>query len=223
MLPPIQWTDRALDLLGTAIGVHQSVASMWDKCLRKLKASAQHHISFFLPWHAKVQIVKSKMLPLVTYLASVYPIPSKVRQSINRTIERYITNHRNFTLPITTLAWPLHQGCYNVPDIGLYCDLFFLQPIISYIKHRVNLSPATPQTAMVEFHIGLQLSKYYNLSFRNSLPHIARPNVFYAHALALIRKYKFTLEQLYKSSLHQLYHFVIDKTIPHVNTYTSHI
>jgi len=110
-----------------------------------------------------------------------------------------------------------------VPDFGLYCDLFFLQPIISYIKHRLNLSPATPQTAMVEFHIGLQLSKYYNLSFRNSLPHIARPNVFYAHALALIRKYKFTLEQLHKSSLHQLYHSVINKTIPHVNTYTSHI
>jgi len=78
MLPPIQWTNRALDLLGTAIGVHESVASMWDKCLRKLKASARHHISFFLSWHAKVQIVKSKMLPLVTYLASVYPIPSKV-------------------------------------------------------------------------------------------------------------------------------------------------
>jgi len=71
MLPPIQWTDRALDLLGTATGVHESVASMWDKCLRKLKAFARHHISFFLSWHAKVQIVKSKMLPLVTYLASV--------------------------------------------------------------------------------------------------------------------------------------------------------
>ena len=221
-LPPIQWTNRSLDLLGLTVGVHESVAAMWDKCLRKFKASAQHHITFFLSWHAKVQLVKSKMLSLVTYSAAVYPIPSKVRQSINRIVERCMTGHRNLTLPITTLAWPLNLGGYNVSDIGLYCDLIFLQPIISYIKHRLNFSPATAQTAMVEFDNDLQLSKYFDLSFRNSLPHITPPNVFYAHALALIRKHKFTLEQLYKMSLHQLYQFLIHKTTPQVNIYSSH-
>jgi len=222
-LPPIQWTNQSLDLLGCKVGAHESIASMWDKCLRKLKASAQHHTTFFLSWHAKVQIVKSKMLPLVTYPAAIYPLPSTTRKRINTIIERYMTGHRDTTLPITTLALPLNRGGYNLPDISLYCNIFFLQPIIYYIKHRLNLTPATAQTAMVEYHIGLQLSKHFDLPYRNSLPHISRPNIFYANALALIRKYKLTLEQLYKSSKHQLYQSIIETTIPHSSAYTSHI
>ena len=108
-------------------------------------------------------------------------------------------------MPINILAQPLKRGGYNVPDIALYCDIFFLRPVKDYIRHRRNFTPATAQTAMTEFQIGLQLSNLFNLLFKNSLPHISRPNIFYAHTLALLKKYKLNSDQLYKCSLHQLY------------------
>ena len=50
-----------------------------------------------------------------------------------------------------------------------------------------------------------QLSRFLDFPFKNFVPHTARPSFFYAHALALIQKYKLTSEQIDKSSLHQLH------------------
>jgi len=69
---------------------------------------------------------------------------------------------------------------------------------------------------MIEYQIGLQLSKLFDLPCKNSLPHISRPNIFYAHSLALLRKYKLSSDQLYKSPIHQLYRFLINTACPHL-------
>ena len=175
---------------------------------------AKIYSTFFLTMTAKSLIAKRKILPQMTHNANVYPLLHKVQQKINTTIERYIAGSRDMTVPITTLAQPLHRGGYDVPNIPLYCDLFFLRPITDYIKHRRGLIPATAQTAMIEYQIGLQLSKLFDLPFKNSLPHISRPNIFYAHSLALLRKYKLSSDQLYKSPIHQLYGFLINTYYP---------
>ena len=134
-MPRIQWKKDAIHILGSTTGNHESVASLWDKCVRNITATAKHYSTFFLTWTVKSLIVKSKILPLVTYTANVYPLPSKIRQKINGIIERFIAGHRDITIPIYTLAQPLLKCGYNVPDIALYCDLFLLRPIIDYIKH----------------------------------------------------------------------------------------
>ena len=217
-LPRIQWEEKSLHLLGSSIGAHESVASLWDKCIRNITATAKHYSTFFLTWAAKSLIVKSKMLPLVTYIANAYPPPPNIKQRIYRIIEKFITGYRDITLPISILARPLHQGGYNIPDIPLYCNIFFLRPILDYVKHRLDFTPATPQNAMVEFHIGHQLSKLLDLPQKNYLPHTVRPNIFYAHALALVKKYKLTAEHLQKSSIKQLYEFLNSTDRPHTTT-----
>ena len=169
-LPQIQWTSKCLQLLSSTIGTNESVASQWDKCTRNSTAMAKTYSTLFLTITAKSLIAKCKILPQMTYNASVYPLPHKVRQKINTSVERYIAGSRDMTEPITTLAQPLHRGWYNVPNIPLYCDLFFLRPITDYIKHRRDLNPATVQTAKIEYQIGLQLSECclvgpYQLSF----------------------------------------------------------
>jgi len=133
LLPQIQWTSKCLQLLGSTIGTHESVASRWDKCARDSTAMAKTYSTFFLTMTEKSLIARSKILPLMTYNANVYPLPHKVRQKINTTVKRFIAGSRDMTVPITTLAQPLHRGGYNVPNIPLYCDLFFfdLSPITS--------------------------------------------------------------------------------------------
>lgn len=213
-LPQIQWEKESLHL-GSSIGSHESVASLWDKCIRNITATAKYYATFFLTWAAKSLIVKSKMLPLVTHNANVYAPPSKIKQRINRTIEQYIAGHRDITIPINTPAQPLLQGGYNIPDVPLYCDIFFLRPILDYVKHRLDFTPATPQNAMVEFHIGHQLSKLLDLPLKNYLPHTVQPSMFCAHALALIKKYRLTTEHLHKLSINQLYELLISTSRPH--------
>jgi len=60
-----------------------------------------------------------------------------------------------------------------------------------------------------------QLSRLLDFPFKNFVPHTARPSLFYVHALALIKKYKLTSEQLYKSSLHQLHRLLTPTPRPH--------
>ena len=215
-LPQIQWSNKHIQLLGSTIGVHESIASQWDKCVRNSVAMAKTYSTFFLTMTAKALITKSKILPLMTYNANIYPLPHKARQKIKATVERYIAGNRDTTVPIDILAQPLNRGGYNVPDIALYCDIFFLRPVIDYIRHRLNFTPATAQIALTEYQIGLQLSNLFDLPFKNSLPHIARPNIFYAHTLALLKKYKFNSDQLYKCTLHQLYRFVTTSACQHL-------
>ena len=214
-MPRIQWKKDAIHILGSTIGDHESVASLWDKCVRNITASAQHYSTFFLSWTAKTLIIKTKILPLVTYNANVYPPPPKIKQKINKIIERFIAGHRDYTIPIDTLAQPLLKGGYNVPNIALYCDLFLLRPIIDYLKHRVDSTPATAQNAMVEYQTGHQLSKLLELPLKNSIPHITRPSTLYSHVLALVKKYKLNSEQLYKLSLHQIYRMLNSNTRPY--------
>jgi len=75
--------------------------------------------------------------------------------------------------------------------------------------------PCTTQNAMVEFNIGHQLSRLLDFPFKNFVPHTARPSLFYAHALALIKKYKLTSEQIDKSSLRQLHRLLTPTPRPH--------
>jgi len=46
-----------------------------------------------------------------------------------------------------------------------------LKPIYEYCKHRKNDTQPTPQTSFIECHIGRQLSRQCNLTFRKYLPH----------------------------------------------------
>ena len=211
-LPHIQWTNISLDLLGSTIGTFESVASRWDKCVRNSTAVAKLHSTTFHTITAKALIVRSKILPLMTYNANVYPLLHKNRVQVHKMTERFIAGQRDCTIPISTLAQPLHRGGHSIPDIPVYCDLFYLRPIIDYVKHRRDFTPATAQIAMVEYHIGHQLSKILDFTFMNSLPHMLRPSPYYAHSLALLKKYKLNSDHLYKLSLHQLYQFLINNT-----------
>ena len=125
---------------------------------------------------------KTKLLPLITYTSNTYLLTTRLRLEINETIENFVSRNANSIIPITILMLPTHLGGYPGANIPINCDLIFLKPIYEYCKHRKNDTHPTPQTS-IEYHIGQQLSRQYNLSFRNYLPHSLLPNTFYSCAL----------------------------------------
>ena len=111
-----------------------------------------------------------------------------------------MSGNSKITLPIQTLALPKRHGVFTVANITLYADLFLMRKIQKYCKHRAEETPTTPNLALIEFNIGQQISKLFQLRQNNYFPHATRPSITYAYILAIIKKYHFTFEQLCKNS-----------------------
>nr|CAB3264542.1 pol-like protein [Phallusia mammillata] len=82
-LPPLEWTSSHISLLGTVIGNAGSVTESWRAHYRTFRSSMTYHTRYILTWNAKSLISKSKLLPLLTYQASTYPIPNSLRRRVN--------------------------------------------------------------------------------------------------------------------------------------------
>ena len=99
----------------------------------------------------------------------------------------------------------MEMGGFQIPNATLYCDPFFLKCIVTYCVHRQEDTPITPELALVEYFCGQQLSALFQLPSRNFLPHAPRPSEDYSYAIALIKKYRLTLEDLQNYQIRSLY------------------
>ena len=215
--PSIAWTDEHIRLLGVVIGKSSSVSREWNEVLSNFKKSTKHLSSYQTTFNAKSLLSKTKLLPLITYTSNTYPLTTRLRREINESIENFVSRNANSIIPITTLMLPTHLGGYTVANIPIYCDLIFLKPIYEYCKHRKNDTQPTPQTSFIEYHIGQQLSRQYNLPFRNYLPHSLLPNTFYSCALSLCKKYRFTFDQRCRGQVKPLYNTLVTSNMNSTN------
>ena len=185
-LPPIKWTKEALNILGLVIGntKTKSVEKHWKQCIKHFSEEIQNLTKYVLTWEAKALLSKTKLLPLISYNSTTYPIPTKIKEKINNKLENFLTENFKLKVPINILALPRNQGGYNVANITLYADLFLSRSIQEYCRHRKNETPLTPSLALVEYNAGLQLSSLYSLKHKNNLQHAFRPmsNIFIYHS-----------------------------------------
>jgi len=89
-----------------------------------------------------------------------------------------------------------------------------MRQIQKYCKHRAEETPTTPNLAFIEFNIGQQISNLFQLRQKNYFPHTTRPSITYAYILAIIKKYHFTFEQLFKNNIASLYKIITLRNIP---------
>ena len=141
-----------------------------------------------MTWEAKALLTETKLLPLISYNSTTYPIPNKIKEKINNKLENFLTENFKLKVPINILALPKYQGGYNVANITLYADLFLLRSIQEYCRHRKNETPLAPGLALVEYNAGLQLSSLYSLKHKNGLQHVFRPCPTYSYIMAILRK-----------------------------------
>ena len=126
----------------------------------------------FQTWQAKSLLAKSKLLPQITYNAHTYPLDTTTRNKIIETeFLNYSTNNPTISLSMRSLQRPINDGGIRFPNPITYCDLFYISNLFQYFKTREKNIPFNTETYLIEFEIGLTLSKMFNLPKLNYIPH----------------------------------------------------
>ena len=72
-------------------------------------------------------------------------------------------------------------------------------------NQRKNI-PFNTETYLIEFEIGLTLSRLYHLPTLNHIPHRDYPTPYYQKTLQILTEYEITLQELNKGKIKQIYH-----------------
>ena len=115
----------------------------------------------FQTWQAKSLLAKAKLLPQITYTARTYPLDNRTQQIIETEFLNYLTNNSAIQLCIKNLQRPTIAGGIKYPNPTIYCDLFYISHLFEYFKARKYDLPFNANTYLIEYEIGLVLSKTY--------------------------------------------------------------
>ena len=104
-----------------------------------------------------------------------------------------------------SLQKPINDGVIKFLNPVTYCDLIYILNLFQYFKTIEKSNPFNTETYLIEFEIGLFLSKLYDLPQLNHIPHRDYPTPYYQKTLLIIKECKITLEELTKEKIRQIY------------------
>ena len=147
----------------------------------------------------------SKLLPQITYNAHTYPLDMTSKKLIETEFLNYLTNNSTISLSMRSLQRPTNDGGIKFPNPTTYCDLFYISNLFQYFKTREKNTPFNTETYLIEFEIGLTLSKMYNLPKLNHIPHRDYPTPYCQKTLQILKEYEITLQELTNGKIRQIY------------------
>ena len=203
-LPPINWRNGSVKILGFRIG-NVNPRTIWHDSLEGLRKQKLLINVPFQTWQAKSLLAKSKLLPQITYNAHAYPLDTTTRNMIETEFLNYLTNNPTISLSMRSLQRPINDGGIKFPNPITYCDLFYISNLFQYFKTREKNTPFNIETYLIEFEIGLTLSKMYNLPKLNYIPHRDHPTPYYQKTIQILKQYKITLQKLTKGKVRHIY------------------
>ena len=160
----------------------------------------------FQTWQAKSLLAKSKLISQITHNAHAYPLDTTSRKLIETKFLKFFTNNPTINLSMRSLQRPINDGGIKFPNPTTYCDLIYISSLFQYFKIRENNNPFNTKTYLIEFEIGMSLSKLYDLPILNHIPHREYPTPYYQKNLQSLKEYKITLEELIKGKIKQIYY-----------------
>ena len=116
----------------------------------------------------------------------------------------YLTNNPTIRLSMRSLQKPINDGGIKFPNLITYCDLIYISNFFQYFKTREKSIHFNIETYLIEFEIGLTLSKMYDLPKLNHIPHQDYPTPYYQKTLQILKEYKITLQELTKGKIRQI-------------------
>ena len=204
LLPSITWKNDSVNILGLKIGKLNSKI-IWNDDLENLKRQKLSITVPFQTWQAKSLLAKAKLLPQITYTARTYPLDNRTQQIIETEFLNYLTNNSAIQLCMKNLQRPTIAGGIKYPNPTIYCDLFYISHLFEYFKARKYDLPFNANTYLIEYEIGLVLSKTYKLKQLNHLPHRYNLSPYYEQSIRILTKYKITLEELQTGKIKPIY------------------
>ena len=203
-LPPINWRNESIKILGFRIG-NVNPRAIWHDSLEGLKKQKLLINVPFQTWQAKSLPAKSKLLPQITYNAHTYPLDTTSRRLIETEFLNYLTNNPTISLFMWSLQKPINDGGIKFPNPVIYCDLIYISNLFQYFKSREKNNTFNTETYLIEFEIGMSLSKLYDLPILNHIPHRDYPTPYYQKTLQILKEYKVSLKELTKGKIKQIY------------------
>ena len=165
----INWNKRNLNIFGTIIG-NANQKGKWEKSLSDLKQVISSLNRSYLTWEAKCLLVKAKVMPIINYTASTYPISNQINEKIVSRFLAFMGGPHKLTSSLEILQIPKNLGGYNITNIIIHGDLTYLKNVSKYIKIRTqHLKPDT-QATFIEHQIGHIQSNLFNLNQLNYVP-----------------------------------------------------
>ena len=203
-LPSINCQNESIKILGFKIGNVNPGTTCHDSLegLRKQKLLINVP---FQTWQAKSLLAKSKLLPHIIYNAHTYPLDTTSRRLIEIEFLNYLTNNPKISLSMRSLQRSISDGGIKFPNPTTYCDLIYISNLFQYFKTRVKNNTFNTETYLIEFEIGMSLSKLYDLSIFNHIPYRDYPTMYYQKTLQILKEYKITPEELTKGKIRQIY------------------
>ena len=133
----INWNNRNLNILGTIIG-NANQKEKWEKSLSDLKQVISSLNRPYLTWEAKCLLVKAKVMPIINYTASTYPISNQINEKIVSRILAFMGRPHKSTPSLEILQIPKDLRGYNIINITIHGDLTYLKNVSKYVKIRTQ-------------------------------------------------------------------------------------
>ena len=103
-----------------------------------------------------------------------------------------------------SLQRPISDDGIKFPNPTTYCDLIYISNLFQDFKTREKNNTFNTETYLIEFEIGMSLSKLYDLPILNHIPHRGYPTPYYQKTLQILKEYKISLEELTKGKIRQI-------------------
>ena len=169
-LPLLNWQNESIEILGFQIG-NVNPKTIWHDSLEGLRKQKLLINVHFTTWQAKSLLAKSKLLPQITYNAHTYPLETTSQRLIETEFLNYLTNNPTIRLSMRSLQRPINDRGIKFPIPTNYCDLIYISNLFQYFKTREKNNTFNTDTYLIEFEIGMSLSKLYDLPILNLIPH----------------------------------------------------
>ena len=178
-------------ILGIPYGNDHFVDEFWKKKITQLKDEISYFNSFhFLTYQAKSIISKSKLLPVVSFVASTLCIPSHFHENINNMMLKFFVPHGKTFLSIDNLATNKEFGGIECAHIVLHCSIMLIRNVLKYVLSKKENRAIEDKDYFIEFNIGQQLSSLFKFPCDNMTPHRSNPNVVYGYILDILKMFK---------------------------------
>ena len=209
-LNPENW-NKPMEILGIPYGDDNWELSVWKNICKEIQSDLILYKEVGGTFDAKAIISKTKVLPKISYIASMKIVPNEIKIKIDHMLMNYIVPHRKTFLKIADFAAPRNKGGYDIDNVNLHASLFLLDGVLKYIQKKVQGEALQDAEWFIEYNIGWQICKYLGIPINFACPYRPRPNLIYREILNVIKDNKIPASLLLEGKIRNIYKFAVSK------------
>ena len=218
-LPEAKYPNEA-KILGIRFSlIFSTLKQNWSRLTGIIKGIADSHNHRNLSMHGKLLLIKTLLLPHITFTARVFQCPRKTQISISKILHKFLWSPSYFE-PISriTLSKIPQHGGIGMPSSSAWTNTAFLIRFKSLIA---NPTPNLFWMSYALYNLSYRIRSLYPEMFSNSMPHKPDPNSDWKHILFLLRQLRFSSDQWNSITHKQLYLSLLDSKqaeLPKINS-----